>query len=30
MRENQVHTVAHHPRAIPLLARFTSVLSVGT
>ena len=30
MRENQVQTVAHHPRAIPLLARFTSVLSVGT
>jgi hypothetical protein len=30
LRENQVHTVAHHPRAIPLLVRFTSVLSVGT
>jgi hypothetical protein len=26
----QVHTVPHRPRAIPLLLRFTSVLSVGT
>ena len=29
-RQNQVHTVAHHPRALPLLVRFTSILSVGT
>ncbi len=27
---DQVHTVPHRPRAIPLLLRLTSVLSVGT
>jgi hypothetical protein len=30
MREGQVHTVPHSARAIPLLVRFTSILSVGT
>jgi hypothetical protein len=28
--DGQVHTVVHRARAIPLLARFTSILSVGT
>ncbi len=29
-REGQVHTVVHRARAVPLLLRFTSILSVGT
>lgn len=30
LREGQVHTVVHRARAVPLLLRFTSILSVGT
>jgi hypothetical protein len=30
LRSGQVHTVVHRPRALPLLLRFTSILSVGT
>jgi hypothetical protein len=30
LREGQVHTVVHRARALPLLLRFTSILSVGT
>jgi len=28
--EGQVHTTVHRPRALPLVLRFTSILSVGT